>query len=41
MIVSNIYAQISNFANTNHRTKLHAHALLPYLWEPTGSPASR
>ncbi len=41
MIESKIYAQISDFVETNHRTKVHPHALLPYPWELTGSLASR
>ena len=40
MIESKIYAQINNFIKTNYETKVHVHALLPYLWEPMGSWAS-
>ena len=40
MIESKIYTQIRNFADTNYRTKVHAHALSPYPWELTGSLAS-
>ncbi len=31
MIESKIYAQISDFVKTNHRTKVHVHALPPSL----------
>ena len=41
MIESKTYVQISNFGNINHKTKVHAYALPPYLWKPIGSPAFR
>ncbi len=40
MIESKIYAQISNFVENNHRTKVHAHTLPLYPCELTGSLAS-
>ena len=33
MIESKIYAQISDFVNTNHKRKVHAYALPPYQEE--------
>lgn len=32
-----IYAQISDFVDTNHKTKVHIYALLSYQWEITDS----
>ncbi len=41
MIEFKIYSQISNFIETNEKTKVHADVLSPYLLVATGSLASR
>ena len=41
MIESKIYAQISDFINTNYRTKIYIHIFLLYLWEIKGNLAFR
>ncbi len=40
MIEYKIYAQNSDFVETNNRIKVYAHALLLYPWELIGSLAS-